>query len=448
MQSGVIDSSWKSILTVTLPIVLINLSEAIMCNIDRMMVIGYSVDALNAVSVSANLFGVFSYLFIGIANAAEIYVGQFNGAKNFKKLSSPVWQMVYFSIASAFVFFPAAYFTEYFNLLPLHYFYDGVAYQKIIMYGGPLFPMFVAFAAFFVGQGRAQIVSFSVICGAIVNIILDYLLIYGVKGTIPRLGTAGAAIATVMAQFFQILVLLVAYCTKKNRSLALASCKPDKSIFIGCIKIGAPMSASNFLVLLAWYFVQAMATNGPKDLATVYSISVSIYTLAISLGEGLSRATSTVTANMIGRNDLDSIKRSNLKFTILALIWSLLFVIPLSIFPDKCIFSFLELLKEDVSSVYAQLATTMHWISGNVILESLLCILWGILVAGGDTVYPSVVYQFFIWSCVVIPTAICYYFGYFQSAVLVYQLSFLWLVGSLLTFYRRYRSMKWYNKLV
>lgn len=448
MPGNNVDSSWKSIFFVTFPIVLSNLSNAIMYNIDRVMVVIYSVDSLNAVNISGNLFAVFSFLFIGITDTAEIYVGQYNGSKNYARLASPVWQMMYFSLATSLVFFPIAYFSDILNLLPPYYFDEGVIYQKIMMYGGPLFPMFTGLAAFFVGQGRAKVVTLSIICGALFNICLDYLLIYGVKGIIPSMGTAGAAFATVISQAIQNLVLIAALCSKENRKFTLSSYGFDKKVFFGCIKIGAPLSISNFFVLLAWYFIQSIIANISKEEATTYSISISIYMLAISLGEGLSKATSTVIANLIGKGSLKETKIAYRKFLIFALIASGFFVLPLSVFPNQCVFNFLAMLQEDISLIYDSLKLVLHWISLNVVFESLLCIIWGVLVAGGDTIYPTVVYQSFIWGFVVLPAALCYYCGYQVSTLLIYQLSFLWLCGSLALFYRRYLSMRWYNKLV
>ncbi|MBR1733889.1 MAG: MATE family efflux transporter [Alphaproteobacteria bacterium] len=448
MDSTKVDSSWKSIFAVTIPMVLSNLSNAILYNIDRAMIIGYSVDAFNAVSVSGGLFAVFAFLFIGIANSAEVYVGQYNGSKNYSQLGAPVWQMVYFSLATAIISFPIAYYAEYLNLLPSYYKNDGILYQKIMMYGSPLFPLFSAFAAFFVGQGKAGVVSFSVVFAAFINIGLDYILIYGVQGYIPPLGAAGAALATIIAEISQILIILIALCTKENRMLLFSSYKFNKELFKGCMKIGMPVSMSNFFAYFAWYLVQSIVIMTSKEEATIYSISVSVYMLAVSFGEGLSKATSAVVANTIGRKDLAETKKAYKKFVCLALLTSAFFVIPLSIFPDQCVFSLLNLLQENISQIYHELAIIMRWISFNVILESLVCVIWGVLVAGGDTIYPSVVYQLGTWGLVVMPIILCFYFGYPTSALLVYQLSFLWLISSLIPFYKRYVSLKWYNKLV
>lgn len=447
-DANAVDSSWRSIFFVTLPIVLSNLSNSIMYTIDRIMVISCSVDALNAVSVSGNLFATFSFLFIGITDTAEVFVGQYNGAKNYKRLASPVWQMFYFSLATSLIFVPIAYFSDTLNLLPPYYLEDGVKYQRIMMSGGFLFPMFTGLAAFFVGQGRAKIVTVAVVCGALLNVTLNYILIYGVKGLIPSLGVVGAASSTIVSQIVQNLILIGALLSRKNRHITLYSCRFDKEVFMGCIKIGGPIAISNFLVILAWYFVQSILCNASKDEATIYSICLSIYLLVMSLGEGLSKATSTVVANMIGSRNLEQTKVAYKKFLILAIACSAVFIIPLSIFPDYCLFNFLQMLKEDISGIYESLRICLHWISVDVILESILCILWGVLIAGGDTVYPTMAYQITIWLFVVSPVIFSFFFDLSVSTKLVYQEVFVWMCIALWLFYRRYLSMKWYKKLV
>ena len=47
---------------------------------------------------------VFIYGGIGIASIAEVFVGQFNGAKEYLKVASLVWQMIWFSLATSVIF--------------------------------------------------------------------------------------------------------------------------------------------------------------------------------------------------------------------------------------------------------------------------------------------------------------------------------------------------------
>jgi len=58
-----------------------------------------------------------------------------------------------------------------------------------------------AFAGFFTGQGRNWPVMLVNVLTTLANLILDYLLIFGI-GIFPEMGIAGAAIATIIAGFF------------------------------------------------------------------------------------------------------------------------------------------------------------------------------------------------------------------------------------------------------
>ena len=103
-KTEIIDSSIKSILRVTIPVILSTVSISLMFLIDRFFLAGYSVDAMNAACISGNFVAMLSLFFIGITGAAGVFVGQYNGARQYNMLAVPVWQMIYFSLASAPLF--------------------------------------------------------------------------------------------------------------------------------------------------------------------------------------------------------------------------------------------------------------------------------------------------------------------------------------------------------
>jgi uncharacterized MnhB-related membrane protein len=54
-------------------------SVFLMLLIDRAMLAAYSMDSMNAVTMSGNFGCIFAFMFTGIANTAEIFTGQYNG---------------------------------------------------------------------------------------------------------------------------------------------------------------------------------------------------------------------------------------------------------------------------------------------------------------------------------------------------------------------------------
>jgi MATE family multidrug resistance protein len=413
------------------------------------MLAGYSIDSMNAAVISGSLTAIFTLVPMSIAGAAEIYVGQYNGSKRYDKLASPVWQMIYLSFFSSIFFIPIAYFSDYINMLPSYYLQEGVAYQRIILYYGFTPGIISALSAFFIGRGEAKIVTCVVLFGMLINTILDYFLIYGYENIIPKMGCKGAAIATVIAEILQAIILATVFFNSRNRAVykTFENRQYNKKLFLGCVKIGAPLSLGNIASMLAWYLVQSAVSHVSKDIATVYGIGLTVYILFMFIGEGLNKAIATLAANMIGRKDLPSIKKTYKVFIVISAALGLITALPLIIAP-RWLLTMLDLLQGDISVLYEEIRIAFCIITLNVILESFLCSTWGILVAGGDAKYPNIAYQACLWGSVVLPVALLYSLDRLNSAVMIYMLTTLCTALSLFLVYKRYKSMKWCNQII
>ena len=132
-------------------------------------------------------------------------------------LAVPVWQMIYFSFGSTPLFLLLAYFSPYLNMLAQYFWKDDVVYQQSLMCLGFLGPLRVSVTAFFIGQRKTKIIVCSALIGSITNIILDYLLIYGVPGAIPSLDCSCAAIDTNISEFTKVMILISIFFNSHNR---------------------------------------------------------------------------------------------------------------------------------------------------------------------------------------------------------------------------------------
>jgi MATE family multidrug resistance protein len=434
---------------VTLPIMISMASFFLMLLIDRAMLAAYSMDAMNAAIMSGNFVCIFSLMYTGIANAAEVFVGQYNGSKQYEKLAAPTWQMIYMALATCAISFPIAYFSDHINTLPSYYLEEGVIYQRILMYFAFIPPIKVALAAFFVGQGKTKIVTFSVTAGVAVNFVLAYLLIFGAKNVIPAMGCRGAAIATVIAEFLQVAILASVFFNRENRKnyKTFENRRFNPKLFWDCIKVGVPVSMTNCMSMTAWYVVQTIVSHTSKDAATVYNIGNSIYTFSIFAGEGLNKAIATISANMIGRGDLESIEKTRRIFIAISVVFGGIIAVPLILCPEW-IFRALSLFPDNISSLYADIRTVCCIVAIDVSLETLMLSHWGILIAGGDSKYAAIVYQIFLWILFVFPSLALYYLNALTSIPLLFVFTGLWLIATQFFLYRRYKSLKWYKKLV
>jgi MATE family multidrug resistance protein len=420
----------SGILKVTIPLILTALSANLMFVADRAILAYYSIDAMNAVGISSNMVALISYMFISIACTAEIYVGQYNGSKQFENLAGPVWQMIYLSLLANIVFIPLGIFAKHCNMLPEYYKTEGITYQSLMSYFCSLPCAVAAISAFFIGQGKTAIISMVVIIGNILNVILATILVFGISGIIPSLGVKGAAIGTILSEAMQLLILLTVFFKKNNRKVfkTFENRKFDKKIFLGCCKIGTPMSIGRLFEIGAWYFLYATVSNISKELATIYGIAINIFVVFAFFQEGLSKAVATLSANLIGMKNL-------------------IVSVPLVLFPE-IISGFLDMIGKDIPSIYPILKIIFKIMFLSIVFETFGCIFWGILMSGGDTRYPIIVNLTLLWSIVVTPVIIMYYTKTLDSVILIWGLCAVWGILSLFFLYKRYKSLKWYNRIV
>ena len=442
----VIDGSFRTILRIAFPLMISELSNNLLLLTDRMILAYHSINSMNAAAICGNLCSIFVMFWLAIAGVAEVYVGQGNGRKEYNRLAIPSWQMIYFSLLGFLVFLPVAYFTEYINLLPDFCKAEGIEYQRTITCGCALPALKIAFASFFIGQGKTKIITYSVLFGSILNVFLDILLIFGYKDLIPSLGCRGAALATIISEIVQIVILALIFFNKNNRNhyKTWENRKFNKEVFFGCIKIGYPMSIGRVIDLAAWYLIYAALSHVSRDLATIDGITVSIYILFAFITDSLSKSAATISSNLIGQDKLGEIQKAFKRFVAMTLGLCLIMTIPL-IFKPEIIFFFLDRLHEDISGLYPEMTLIFKLILISVGLEAIGCMIWGILLSGGDTKYPMVVNLSFLWAIVVVPIIAMFYMNNLHSVSIVYQLTLVWDFVVLCFFYRRYKSLKWFN---
>jgi Na+-driven multidrug efflux pump len=136
---------------------------------------------------------------------------------------------------AAIFYVSIGYFSKYLNLIPECYAKDGVAYQQLLTYFCWMPGLAAAFTGFFIDCGQTKITTTIVIIRNLLNAVLDYLLFLGFRGMIASLGCKGAAMATVISEIVQILILAVGFWSSKNKQHfnTAKNHKLDKNFFEG-----------------------------------------------------------------------------------------------------------------------------------------------------------------------------------------------------------------------
>ena len=158
-----------------------------------------------------------------------------------------------------------------------------------------LFAVFITlglcFEKIFQSVGRMQVSMFCMMCGFIVNIVLDPLMIFGI-GPFPAMGIAGAAYATGIGQCFSLLVYLLFYFFRPIPvKLRREAAKPDKEVIIRMYSIGISatltMALPSLLISVLNGILSAFSGTYVLVLGVYYKLQTFIYLTANGIIQGI-----------------------------------------------------------------------------------------------------------------------------------------------------------------
>lgn len=175
--------------------------------------------------------------------------------------------------------------------------------------GIPFFLLSVSYRGFFFGISKTKIFMFSGVLTNLLNIIFNYILIYGAFG-VPRMGLAGAGLGSSLATlsdvaFYLMIILLPSY---RHRFQNFRHFKINWGIIKNIYKISLPVSLQNIFILIGFLmFVIITGLIGTKEQAATQAI---ISTLFISFLPcfGFGIAVQTLVGNNLGSKKFKAAK--------------------------------------------------------------------------------------------------------------------------------------------
>ena len=210
----------RLVFSMSLPIIISMLVQALYNIVDSIFVAGISQDALLSVSLCYPIQTIMVAVACGLGAGFNTVLAGYLGEKNFKMADHTLSHGIYLSLICALLFaifgmFCAEWFLGFFttqdNVIAM-----GAAYIRICTLFS--FGVFVQITYERIMQATGNVIYNMILqgAGALINIILDPILIYGYFG-LPAMGTAGAAIATVIGQIaaMSIGILLVQHKVKE-----------------------------------------------------------------------------------------------------------------------------------------------------------------------------------------------------------------------------------------
>jgi putative MATE family efflux protein len=232
-----------------------------------------------------------------------------------------------------------------------------------IVYAGSLFVNFFQSANMVIrGEGQLKKAMLIIGSGAVLNIILDPIFIT-LLNPVGR-GIEGAAYATVLSQIIQALIT-VWYFKKKSQHVKIGRIRIEKSLLPQILAVGVSALLMQVLTLVQQTVIYRVASNyGGETSQILLGAALRVWNFAFVPLWGISQGFQPATGTNYGAKDYNRVKKLTGVFVASATILSLLFYIPVELFPANVLSLFIT-----TPSVAASGATNFRIMFSTYILQ-------------------------------------------------------------------------------
>ncbi len=387
---------YREVLVIAIPLILSTATWSIQHFVDRMFLTWYSPEAIAAAMPAGMLNFSMTSIFMGTAGYLSTFVAQYYGAKRYHRIGPALWQGVYVSLLGGLVIVCAIPFAEpVFRLVghsPLVQ-QDEVAYFQILCLGGGAYSASYALSGFFSGRGKTWPVLWVNAATTVVNLVLDYALIFGHWG-FPELGIRGAGIATVVAGVFSLLMFFVLLCSGSNNDTfhTIKGWRLERDLFVRLLRYGFPSGVQFFLEMAGFTaFVLLVGRLGIASLAAT-NIAFNINTLAFMPMIGCGIAISVLVGQYLGGDKPDRAQLAVYSGFHLTLVYMISIAAAYVLVPDVFVAPFaLRADPAEFSEIYGYSIILLRFVAVYSVFDTMNIIFCSAIKGAGDTRYVMLI---------------------------------------------------------
>ena len=266
----------KLLLQMSLPMMISMFVQSLYNIVDSIFVAQISEHALTAVSLAFPIQNLMFSVAIGTGVGINSLLSRRLGEKNFDEVDMVANNGIFLAICGFIVFMivgfivPRPYFeSQTDNAEIIEY---GVTYMRICLIACAGVFGAITFERLLISTGKTGLSMISQLTGTAFNLIFDPILIFGLLG-FPKMGIAGAALATVLGQFAAMTVSFILNVRKnKEIRLSIKGLKPEGQIIGKIYAVGIPsiivMSIGSILV----YFLNIILGSFTTTAIAVYGV--------------------------------------------------------------------------------------------------------------------------------------------------------------------------------
>ncbi len=389
---------YKLVFTLAIPVVVQNMITIAVNLLDTIMLGYYGEIQLSGASLANEMINLYQILCMGIGGGAAVLTAQYWGAGDKDALRKVISIMVRIAMSIAVVFTVAAF------LIPdtLMYIYTN---DPAIVEQGAVYFRISAVSFLFMGFSQTltivlrsvrqvKVPLYTSLLTFAINLFLNWVLIFGHLGA-PEMQIAGAALATTIARFVEVLIIGV-YTFVVDKRVGLRV----RDLFTRCggylqnyLHYSVPVIISDFLLGMGNTVSSIIMGHLGASFVAANAIIAQMARLSTVMNQGIGNAGSILTGNTLGEKKPEQAYEQSITFFLLSLIVGVLagfFLLAVCPF----IINTYNITEETKQVAYG----LMYAISFMVIFQATQSMLTkGVLRGGGDTRFLMVADILFMW---------------------------------------------------
>lgn len=318
---------YKMVMAVAVPIMIQNGITNFVGLLDNIMVGRIGTEQMSGIAIVNQLLFVFNLAIFGSISGAGIFTAQFFGCKDSKGVQNTFRFKLYICIAiTAIGMLIFHFFGENLILMYLHgegneqaleaalgY---GKQYLAVMLFGLFPFAMEQVYGSTLRECGETVVPMKAGIIAVLVNLVLNYLLIFGSFG-FPKLGVAGAAIATVISRYVQVAYVAIwtHIHTEKMPFIVNVYCRWSiPTELVGKIAVkGTPLLANEVMWAAGMAFLNQCYSVRGLDVVAGMNISSTISNLFNVIFIAMGSAISIIVGQLLGAGKMEEAKDTDTK---------------------------------------------------------------------------------------------------------------------------------------
>tara|TARA_R110002050_G_scaffold92054_1_gene192833 strand:- start:5630 stop:6976 length:1347 start_codon:yes stop_codon:yes gene_type:complete len=308
LRISILSITLKQINKLAIPALISGVSEPILSLTDAAIIGNMEHNAttsLAAVGIVTTFLSMLIWVLGQTRSAISSIISQYLGAGNIEAVKNLPAQAIFVITALSLIIIAVTYplASQIFKLYNasdsiLNY---SVDYYRIRVFGFPFTLFTIAVFGTFRGLQNTYFPMLIAISGALANIILDFIFVYGIEGYIPAMHIKGAAYASVIAQV--IMAVLSAYYLLKKTDIPLLVKLPFNPEMKRFTLMILNLFIRTIALNIALYFGTSFATKYGESYIAAYTIAINLWFLGAFLIDGYASAGNILSGKLFGAKD-------------------------------------------------------------------------------------------------------------------------------------------------